>query len=212
MRGADDTVGSAVVQRYIVAIDEVAIGEDNVAEKALLLIRSQRLHDWGFGTGNHAPGFVKIKQKSPKTVAVFLGRAVINLQPTLGSLDRRCSSANPCTIPIPLPAVGQAAVSAPMNQVRRLRQPNVVAAQLRAAGPMERVVFATDLFFKESAVFVVRGKDHPLINEVLPITRGPQSHAHAIARDLRIRQAVFVVDLRNSAVFYAVSLQFAASH
>src|ERR1700722_10229325 len=83
--GADDTVSSTVVDRQIVAINEVAIGEDNVAEKALLLISSQRLHDWGFGAGDHAPGLVKIKQKSTKTVAIFLGRAVINLQPTLVS-------------------------------------------------------------------------------------------------------------------------------
>src|ERR1017187_7707738 len=46
MRRAYDAVSSTVVERQIITIDEVAVGEDHVAEKALLLIRNQRLHDW----------------------------------------------------------------------------------------------------------------------------------------------------------------------
>src|ERR1700722_589164 len=47
LRGAYDAVSSTVVDGQIVAVNEVAIGEDNLAEKALQLVRSQWLHDWG---------------------------------------------------------------------------------------------------------------------------------------------------------------------
>ena len=84
---------------------------------------------------------LKVEQQRAKAVSVFFGRAVIDLKPAFGCPDWRRSRANAGAVPVPLAAMGQATVSAPVNEVGRFGQPNIIAAQFRAAGSVERVVF-----------------------------------------------------------------------
>src|ERR1039458_7880435 len=100
---------------------------------------------------------------------------------------------------------------APMNQVGGLCQPDVVAAQLGTAGPVQGVVFAPDPLFEERAILVVRWKDHAFVPEFLPVAGRPQAHPYAMPGNLGIGQIKGRVDLRHPAVLDAEGLQFARS-
>ena len=139
------SITDALMDGQSVTIDQMAVGEDDLPEKALLLIESQRFHDGSIRACQHSPRLVEIEQQRAEAVTILLCRAVINLQPSCGGADRSRSRTNASTVPMPLAAVCQAMVPAPMNQIGRLGQPNVIASQLRAAGPMQRIVFAADL-------------------------------------------------------------------
>src|ERR1035438_2826193 len=102
MCGADHAVGSAVVHRDSVSIDHMTVGEDYLAEEALHLVRSCRLHDGRLRASQHSPGLVEVKQQGAEAVAILFGRAVIDLQPALGSPDGRRTGSNPSAVPVPI--------------------------------------------------------------------------------------------------------------
>src|SRR5271165_2212738 len=106
MCSADDAVSRAIVHRDSVSVDHMAVGEDNLAEEALQLVRSCRLHDGRLGPCQHSPGLVEVKQQCAQAVAIFFGRSVIDLQPALGSPDRCSTGSNASAVPIALAAAG----------------------------------------------------------------------------------------------------------
>src|ERR1035438_9944247 len=102
MCGADHAVGRAVVHRDSVSINHMTVGEDDLAEETLQLVRSCRLHDGRLRTREHSPGLVEVKQQGAEAVAIFFGRAVIDLKPALGSPDGRRTGSNPSAGPVPI--------------------------------------------------------------------------------------------------------------
>src|SRR5580658_7645269 len=171
MRSADHAVRRAVVHRDAIPIDYMPIREDDLAEEALQFVRSCRLHDWRLRTCQHPPGLFEVKQQRAKAIAILFGRAVINLQPAFRGPDRCGARSDPSAVPAPLAAVRKTTMPAPMNQVGRLGQPDIVAAQLRTAGTVQRIILAAYLFVEDCAILVVWGEDHANMIEVLPVAR-----------------------------------------
>src|SRR5664279_3176104 len=130
---------------------------------------------------------MQVKKQRSQAIAIFLGRPVINLQPSFSGADRGRSRSYPGAVPVSGAAMRQATVVAPVHKIGRLGQPNVVPAQLRAAGPMEQIILIADSLFKDRAVLVMRRKDHDLLLKSLPITRSPQTHTNPVVGDLGIR-------------------------
>jgi hypothetical protein len=56
-----------------------------------------------------------------------------------------------------------------MDKVRRFCKPDIITAKLRTAWTMQGVVATPDLFFEDSAIFIVWRKYHPFAIIVLPI-------------------------------------------
>ena len=64
-RSADHAVGRTVIESDLVSLDEVSIGEDDVAEKTLLLVFRKGFHDRFGGAGQHFPWFFQVEEQRP---------------------------------------------------------------------------------------------------------------------------------------------------
>ena len=121
LRSAYDAVSSAVVERRLSPSTRWPLVKMTWPKKPSCSYGASGSMIGRFGPCDHSPGFVKIKQQSAQTVAIFLGRAVINLQPTLGSSGSVPLPRQPVRYPSTPPALGQATVPAPVNQGRATR-------------------------------------------------------------------------------------------
>ena len=134
---------------------------------------------------------------------------MVDFQPALRRADGGGPGPDTGAVPHARPAVGQAAVLAPMHEVGRFGEPDVVAAEVRTAGPVQGVVLTADLLAEDRAVLVVGRENHAVVAEIAPIGGAAQAHAHAVLRDLRKGQVVGLPDLRHAAIFDAVGFEFA---
>src|SRR5208337_866006 len=129
-----------------IAVDEMPVGEDHVTKKARLFVVGKRLHDRIVRAGKHFPGFVEVEQQGAEAVTGGIGgRSVVDLQTALGCANRGPAGAHPGAVPHSFPAVGDTAMIAPVFEVGRLGNPDVIAAQYGTAGTVQGVVSAADL-------------------------------------------------------------------
>ena len=89
---------------------------------------------------------------------------------------------------------------APVYAVRTLGYPHVVAAQLRTARAVERIVSAVYLFLKQRAVLVVRREYHAFMCEVAEITGVHHAHSHRYRRHFREGEIISVIHCGYAAV------------
>ena len=66
-------------------------------------------------------------------------------------------------------SVCQATMVAPVQEVRRLGEPNIIAAEIRAAWTVQGVIHAVDRLLKKRAILVVRRENHAVVANVAPI-------------------------------------------
>ena len=102
----------------------------------------------------------------------------------------------------------EAAMITPVQQVGRLGDPHIVAAQCRAAGAVQGVIQAADLFVEDRTILVMRRKDHALRTNLAPVARAPQPHPHAMLRDLGIGEVIGIADPDHPAILNAERFQF----
>ena len=137
---------------------------------------------------------------------LFVG-TMINFEPALFGFNRRGTGTYAGTIPKGFSGLDDALVVTPMNAIGRCCQPDKVAAYFYAAGAVQGIIHTVYLFFKNSAVLIVRRYYHAFVFKAFPVGRGAQSHTHTVVRYCRIRQVISIVYLCHAAVFYAKSLQ-----
>ena len=89
-------------------------------------------------------GASRSSSRCAEAVAMLGVGAVVNFEPAFGSADRGGTGADAGAVPHAGPAVGEATVLAPMDEVGRFGEPDVVAADVRAAGAMQGEVSAAD--------------------------------------------------------------------
>jgi hypothetical protein len=100
---------------------------------------------------------------------------VIDFQPSLIGFTGCGSGANAFTVPLSGPCFDQALVISPVFAVGGFSHPNVVTADLPAAGPVQCKIFTVDFSLKECAVFIVEWKDKPLCSKSIQfaVVRSP---------------------------------------
>ena len=125
---------------------------------------------------------------------------MINHKPALICPYGRRASTEPCAVKKAFACRCHTLVPAPVYAVRTLGYPHVVAAQLRTARAVERIVSAVYLFLKQRAVLVVRGEYHAFMGEVVEITGVHHSHSHRYRRHLREGEVISVVHCGYAAV------------
>src|ERR1035441_264083 len=183
----------------------MTIGEHHIAEEACVFVVRGRLHDGIARAGQNLPGLFQIQQQRAKAIPVSRVGAVINFQPTLRRADGGGSGADAGAVPHAGTRVRQATMVAPMKQIGRLRQPEVIATNGRAAGAMESVVLAANLRVKNGAIFIVRRENHSMGSDAAPIGGASQSHADAVSGDFGESQVIDGAYLSDATVFDAVS-------
>src|ERR1700733_5184601 len=94
---------------------------------------------------------------------------MIDCQPAAFCSDGRRARTYACAVPHPWPAFDQALVIAPLQAIGRFRQPDIIAADLLTAGPVQAVIFSVDLFVENCAILIMRRKDHAALFKMLPI-------------------------------------------
>ncbi len=154
-------------------------------------------------------GASRSNNSRPEAVAIVGVGAVVNFQPAVGSADRGGPGADAGAIPHARSRVCHATMIAPVHEVGRLGEPDVVAADVRAAGAVEGEVFAADLLPEDRAVFVVGRKDHAVMANVAPIGGAAQADADAVFRDCGEGEIVGLADLGHAAIFDTVRFEVA---
>src|SRR5690606_12267554 len=86
------------------------------------------------------------------------------------------------TVPISTPCTRDELMFAPMNAVRRTGEPDVVAAEVDAAGTVESVIVAADFSLEQSTILIVGRENQSVAHKILPVLGGTQPHSHAIRR------------------------------
>ena len=187
----------------------MAVGEDDVAEETGAFVFGDGFHDRLARAGQDFPRRFKIQQQRSETVAVIGIGAVVDFQPALRRANGSGPGPDTRAVPHARPTVREATVAAPMHEVRRFGEPDVVAADERTAGTVQGVVFAADSLAENRAVLVVRRENHAVLANIAPVGGAAQADADAVLRDLRKGQVIGLADLRHAAIFDAVGFQFA---
>src|SRR6266850_2954188 len=182
----------------------MSVREYDVAEKAHLFIFSNWFHDGFLRARQHFPRRLQVEEQRAKAIAVRRARPMINLQPARIRPDWRSTGPDTFAVPHAGTAACETPMPSPMRQVRRFRNPNIVAAQHRTARSMQRIVFAANLFLEDRAILVVRWKNHSTTVECAPIFCAAESHSHPTLRYLRKCEMVRIADLRHSAILDAI--------
>src|SRR5712672_580598 len=96
---------------------------------------------------------------------------------------------------------------APVGQVRRFRNPDVIPANRRARRPVEGEIFSADFFLEDGAVLVVRRENHPRGIKVPPIPGSAQADTDAIFGDRGEGEQKLVSELRHTTILDAIGLE-----
>ena len=94
-------------------------------------------------------GFFQVQQKRAEAIAFLLAGAVINFQPAGRGFDWRGACADAGAVPFARSGPREADVPAPVEEVGRLREPDVVAADLRAGRAVQGKIATADFLFKQ---------------------------------------------------------------
>ncbi len=208
---ADDAVGGTVVDGEAVAVDDVSVGEDDVAEEALEFIGGEGLHDGVDGAGEDAGGIFEIEKESAETVAALFVGAVVDFEPAGVGTDGRSAGADALAVPGVGAGHGEAFVLAPVKEIGGAGDPDEVAAKAGTAGAVEGPEFAVDFFGEEGAVFVVWRNDEAVVFEGFPVGGGGHADGDAGGGDDGVGEVIDVVDEGDAGVFEAEGFQGAAA-
>ena len=107
----------------------MAVREYDIAEKALLLIFREGLHERFPAARKNMRRVVQIQEQRTETVAMIGGRAVINFKPPFRRPHRSRARANALAVPSIAARAGDAAMVAPVQQVGRAADPDEVPAK-----------------------------------------------------------------------------------
>src|ERR1017187_265160 len=136
---------------------------------------------------------------------------MVDFQPAYRSSNRGCASTDTGAVPHPGTSPRNANVFAPMQQVGRLGEPDIVAANLRTGRAMQCKITAANFFIKQNAILVMRRKDKTMFAELPPVRRGAHAHRDTVRRNRSVGQVVSVIKSGNATILKPESLAWAAT-
>jgi hypothetical protein len=201
---AHDGIGTAPVELDLtVLFRHSTAAENDVGHIAAHFPGILWLQDPAIADGDHPGGVPQILQGDPQAVngaGHGLKHPVVDIEPAMRGLDRGCPGADLHFVPVVGLGLNDASRIAPVNQVRRIGDPDRPRRTLRMRSIQAHVTPA-DLLREDDGVAHVRLADQGQALHALEVRGARQGDAHAVTRVGTVTEQVAVLARADAQVF-----------